>query len=228
MFERFTDRARKVMAMANQEAQYWNHEYIGTEHILLGLVKEGTGVGANVLKTLDVELRQVRLEVERLMTKGKAVSVGRLPQTQRARNVITFAIEEARQLHHNYVGTEHILLGLLREKDGVAARVLINLRLNLEQVRKEVLDLLGAGTQTQAEETAERSAAGEQHRDHPLVVHLVKCLEAYSARMNQAIAAGEREKVDELRSLMRELDAYFERFYNKLAGDSKSSDPHDD
>jgi len=152
MFERFTDRARKVMALANQEAQRFNHEYIGTEHILLGLVKEGSGVGANVLKNLDVDLRKVRLEVERLVKAGpEMVTMGRLPQTPRAKKVIEYAIEEARNLNHNYVGTEHLLLGLLREHDGVAAQVLMNLGLKLEQVREEVLNLLGAGSQSDDE-----------------------------------------------------------------------------
>jgi ATP-dependent Clp protease ATP-binding subunit ClpA len=124
----FTDRARKVMALANQEAQRFNHEYIGTEHILLGLVKEGSGVGANVLKNLDVDLRKVRLEVEKLVKSGPdMVTMGKLPQTPRAKKVIEYAIEEARNLNHNYVGTEHLLLGLLREHDGVAAQVLMNL-----------------------------------------------------------------------------------------------------
>ena len=152
MFERFTDRARKVMALANQEAQRFNHEYIGTEHILLGLVKEGSGVGANVLKNLDVDLRKVRLEVERLVRAGpEMVTMGKLPQTPRAKKVIEYAIEEARNLNHNYVGTEHLLLGLLREHDGVAAQVLMNLNLKLEEVREEVLNLLGAGAEGESE-----------------------------------------------------------------------------
>jgi len=134
------------MALANQEAQRFNHEFIGTEHILLGLVKEGSGVGANVLKNLDVDLRKVRLEVEKLVKSGPdMVTMGKLPQTPRAKKVIEYAIEEARALNHNYVGTEHLLLGLLREQDGVAAQVLMNLGLKLEDVRDEVLNLLGAG-----------------------------------------------------------------------------------
>ena len=134
------------MALANQEAQRFNHEYIGTEHILLGLVKEGSGVGANVLKNLDVDLRKVRLEVEKLVKSGPdMVTMGKLPQTPRAKKVIEYAIEEARSLNHNYVGTEHLLLGLLREHEGVAAQVLMNLGLKLEEVREEVLNLLGAG-----------------------------------------------------------------------------------
>ncbi|MFB0554833.1 MAG: ATP-dependent Clp protease ATP-binding subunit [Phycisphaerae bacterium] len=146
MFERFTDRARKVMALANQEAQRFNHEYIGTEHILLGLVKEGSGVGATVLKNLDVDIKKLRLEVEKLVKSGPdMVTMGKLPQTPRAKKVIEYAIEEARSLNHNYVGTEHILLGLLRESEGIAAQVLMNLGLKLEDVRQEVLNLLGAG-----------------------------------------------------------------------------------
>ena len=150
MFERFTDRARKVMALANQEAQRFNHEYIGTEHILLGLVKEGSGVGANVLKNLEVDLRKVRMEVEKLVKSGPdMVTMGKLPQTPRAKKVIEYAIEEARNLNHNYVGTEHLLLGLLREQDGVAAQVLMNLGIKLEEVREEVLNLLGAGVENE-------------------------------------------------------------------------------
>ena len=146
MFERFTDRARKVMALANQEAQRFNHEYIGTEHILLGLVKEGSGVGATVLKNLDVDIKKLRLEVEKHVKSGPdIVTMGKLPQTPRAKKVIEYAIEEARALNHNYVGTEHILLGLLRETEGIAAQILMDLGLKLEDVRQEVLNLLGAG-----------------------------------------------------------------------------------
>ncbi len=165
MFERFTDRARKVMALANQEAQRFNHEYIGTEHILLGLVKEGSGVGANVLKNLDVDLRKVRLEVEKLVKAGPdVVTMGQLPQTPRAKKVIEFAIEEARNLNHNYVGTEHLLLGLLREQDGVAAQVLMNLGLKLEEVREEVLNLLGAGGESGEEAISGAGAGGETRK----------------------------------------------------------------
>jgi len=168
MYERFTDRARKVMQLANQEAQRFNHEYIGTEHILLGLIKEGSGVAANVLKNLDVDLRKIRLEVEKLVQSGPdMVTMGKLPQTPRAKKVIEYSMEEARSLNHNYVGTEHILLGLLREQEGVAAQVLMNLGLKLEEVREEVLNLLGHGME--GAEGPERAGAGmggggEPHR----------------------------------------------------------------
>ncbi len=160
MYERFTDRARKVMQLANQEAQRFNHEYIGTEHILLGLVKEGSGVAANVLKNLDIDLRKIRLEVEKIVQAGPdMVTMGKLPQTPRAKKVIEYAIEEARNLNHNYVGTEHLLLGLLREQEGVAAQVLINLGLKLEDVREEVLNLLGHNPESGGEGGGERTAA---------------------------------------------------------------------
>jgi len=159
MYERFTDRARKVMQLANQEAQRFNHEYIGTEHILLGLIKEGSGVAANVLKNLDVDLRKIRLEVEKLVQSGPdMVTMGKLPQTPRAKKVIEYSMEEARNLNHNYVGTEHILLGLLREQEGVAAQVLMNLGLKLEEVREEVLNLLGHGME--GGEGSERAGMG--------------------------------------------------------------------
>ena len=148
MFERFTDRARKVMALANQEAQRFNHDVIGTEHILLGLVKEGSGVGATVLKNLEVDIKKLRLEVEKLVKSGPdMVTMGKLPQSPRAKKVIEYAIEEARALNHNYVGTEHILLGILRETEGIAAQVLMSVGLKLEDVRQEVLNLLGAGVE---------------------------------------------------------------------------------
>ncbi|MBI4568023.1 MAG: NDP-hexose 4-ketoreductase, partial [Planctomycetes bacterium] len=145
MFERFTDRARKVMGLARQEAQKLNHEYIGTEHILLGLVQEGSGVAAHVLKRLDVDLNKIRAEIENLVQTGSnMVTMGQLPFTPTAKRVLELSFEEASALSHNYIGTEHLLLGLLKESEGVAAKVLINLGLKLDDVREEVLELLGA------------------------------------------------------------------------------------
>jgi ATP-dependent Clp protease ATP-binding subunit ClpC len=144
MYERFTDRARKVMQLASQQAQRFNHEYIGTEHILLGLIEEGSGVAANVLKNLDIEPRKLRREIEKIIQSGPdMVSMGKLPQTPRAKKVIEYAIEEARELRNNYVGTEHLLLGLVREDEGVAAQVLINLGASLPEIRAQVQQLLG-------------------------------------------------------------------------------------
>ncbi|MCB9898107.1 MAG: ATP-dependent Clp protease ATP-binding subunit [Planctomycetes bacterium] len=145
MFDRFTDRARKVMNLAKSEAQRLNHEYIGTEHILLGLVQEGSGVAANVLRSMGIELKRIRSEVEKLV-KGSAtmVPMGNLPFTPRAKKVLELSLEEASQLGHNYIGTEHLLLGLIKESEGIAARVLTNLNVKLEDVREEVLEFLGA------------------------------------------------------------------------------------
>ena len=151
MYERFTDRARKVMELANQETRRFNHEYIGTEHILLGLIKEGSGVGANVLKNLDIDLRKIRLEVEKIVQPGPdRVTTGKLPMTPRAKKVIEYSIEEARSLNHNYVGTEHLLLGLIREESGVAAEILKRLGLGVAVIRESVLSLLSHHMQSTA------------------------------------------------------------------------------
>jgi ATP-dependent Clp protease ATP-binding subunit ClpC len=157
MFDKFTDRARKVMALAREEAKRFNHEYIGTEHILLGLVKEGSGVAANVLQNLDIDLKKIRLEIEKIVQTGPdLVSVGQLPFTPRVKKVLEYAIEEARAMGHNYIGTEHQLLGLLREQEGVAAQVLLNLGLKLDDVREEVIELLGAESAENVKEKEEK------------------------------------------------------------------------
>lgn len=159
MYERFTDRARKVLQLANQEAQRLNHEYIGTEHILLGLVKEGSGVASNVLKNMDVDLTKIRREVEKLVNQGTdMIAMGKLPQTPRAKRAIEYAMDEARNLGHTYVGTEHLLLGLLREDEGIAAQVLMNLGLRLDSVREEILELIGNG-----KDNSERSSNASQN-----------------------------------------------------------------
>ncbi|MBE7465601.1 MAG: ATP-dependent Clp protease ATP-binding subunit [Planctomycetes bacterium] len=161
MFDRFTDRARKVMSLARQEAERLNHDYIGTEHILLGLVKEGSGVAASVLENLSVDLDKVRMEVEKLVKPAPdVVTMGQLPFTPRAKKVLEYAMDEARALDHNYVGTEHLLLGLLREQEGLAAQVLMNLSLKLEDVRNEVLEFLGASDGRQNKENGGGAAGG--------------------------------------------------------------------
>jgi len=133
------------MGLARQEAQRFNHQYIGTEHILLGLIQEGSGVAATVLRNLEVDPDKIRVEVEKIVEDGQTmVAMGQLPFTPRAKKVLELASEEATNLRHNYIGTEHLLLGLIRENEGVAAQVLMNLNLKLEDVREEVLELLGA------------------------------------------------------------------------------------
>ena len=145
MYKRFTDRARKLMQLANQEAQRLDHEYVGTEHILLGLVNEDSSVAASVLKNLDVDLRSVRIEVEKIVQSGpelvRIALAPPLPLTPRAKKVIKYAREEARNLNNDYVGTEHVLLGLLREEQGVAAQVLRGFGIELANVRKHVVKI---------------------------------------------------------------------------------------
>ncbi|HET6764432.1 MAG TPA: Clp protease N-terminal domain-containing protein, partial [Longimicrobiaceae bacterium] len=141
----FTDRVRKVLAMAREEAIRLQHDYVGTEHILLGLIREGEGVAAAVLNNLQVDLETVQEKVEESVRRGKAtIALGELPYTSRAKKVLEFAMAEARELNHSYVGTEHLLLGLLREEKGIAAEVLGQLGVTLEDARRETLKLLGS------------------------------------------------------------------------------------
>lgn len=143
MLERFTDRARKTMALASQEAQRMNHGYVGTEHILLGLLREGSGFGVKALNNLKLDIKKIRANIEELVKPGKdMVIMGKLPQTPRARKVIEHAIEYARSLHHDYVGTEHIIYGLNEEEEGTAAKVLMKEGVSKSLIDKEVRILL--------------------------------------------------------------------------------------
>jgi ATP-dependent Clp protease ATP-binding subunit ClpA len=146
MFDRLTDRARKVLGLSRQECQRFHHDYIGTEHILLALLLEGSGVAADVLKNLDVDPRKIRKEVERLITPGaSATTMGQIPFTSSARKVLELALEESNNLGHDYIGTEHLFLGLIREEKGIAAQVLRKLNIRLESVLAHVHELLGMG-----------------------------------------------------------------------------------
>jgi ATP-dependent Clp protease ATP-binding subunit ClpC len=142
VFERFTDRARRVVVLAEEEARMLNHNYIGTEHVLLGLIREGEGVAAKVLESLGISLEAVRQQVEEIIGQGQQVPSGHIPFTPRAKKVLELASREAKQLGHNYIGTEHILLGLIREGEGVAAQVLVKLGADLNRVRQQVIQLL--------------------------------------------------------------------------------------
>jgi ATP-dependent Clp protease ATP-binding subunit ClpC len=142
MFERFTDRARRVVVLAQDEARNLGHNYIGTEHILLGLIHEGDGVAAKALQAMDISLGSVRQQVEEIIGRGFGMPSGHIPFTPRAKKVLELSLREALQLGHNYIGTEHILLGLIREGNGVAAQVLVQLGADLDRVRAEVIELL--------------------------------------------------------------------------------------
>ena len=163
MFERFTDRARRVVVLAQEEARMLNHNYIGTEHILLGLIHEGDGVASKALESLDISLESVREQVQEIIGRGQQAPTGHIPFTPRAKKVLELSLREALQLGHNYIGTEHILLGLIREGEGVAAQVLVKLGADLTRVRQQVIQLItgyqgkegqtagvGAGSQTES------------------------------------------------------------------------------
>ena len=146
MYERFTGRAREVMRLANEEAERWNHEYIGTEHMLLGLIKEGSGVGASVLKNMVMDLKRIEQDIEKLVRRGPGkITMNKYPQTPRAKKVIEYAISQALNLNHNYVGTEHLLLGLLQATDSVGAQVLGNQGVTLQIATEQVKQLVEAG-----------------------------------------------------------------------------------
>jgi len=163
MFKRFTDPARRVVVLAQEEARMLNHNYIGTEHILLGLIHEGEGVAAQALKSLDISLEAVRQQVGEIIGHGQAAPIGHIPFTPRAKKVFELSFREALQLGHTYIGTEHILLGLIREGEGVAAQVLQQMGADLGRARREVIRLL-SGDHPAAGETAGAAQSVEAAR----------------------------------------------------------------
>ncbi len=150
MFERFTERARQVVVLAQEEARTLKHNYIGTEHILLGLLREEEGLAARVLESLDITVERVRAQVVRIVGSGEEVTSGQIPFTPRAKKVLELALREALSLGHNYIGTEHILLGLVRENEGVAARILLDFDADSEKIRNEVIRMLSGPWQPPA------------------------------------------------------------------------------
>jgi ATP-dependent Clp protease ATP-binding subunit ClpC len=181
MFERFTEKAIKVIMLAQEEARRLGHNFVGTEQILLGLIGEGTGVAAKVLKSMGVNLKDARIEVEKIIGRGSGFVAVEIPFTPRAKRVLELSLEEARQLGHNYIGTEHLLLGLIREGEGVAARVLENLGVDLSKVRTQVIRMLG--------ETAEVSAGGSNGRTK------TPTLDEFGSNLTQMAADGKLDPV---------------------------------
>src|SRR5438876_1420298 len=171
MHDKFTERVRKVIYLAREEAARLQHDYIGTEHLLLGVIREGEGIAATVLNNLGLDLDRIRQEVENMVSaSGGTMTIGEIPFTPRAKRVLELAVEEARSLGHNYVGTEHLLLGLIREGEGVAAKVLLELGVDRKRVREETLKLLGGTPSAQGgtereEERAETPALNQFGRD---------------------------------------------------------------
>jgi ATP-dependent Clp protease ATP-binding subunit ClpC len=162
VFERFTDRARRVVVLAQEEARLLNHNYIGTEHILLGLIHEGEGVAAKALESLGISLEAVRNQVEEIIGQGGSSPSGHIPFTPRAKKVLELSLREALQLGHNYIGTEHILLGLIREGEGVAAQVLVKLGADLSRVRQQVIQLLSGYSGPGAGGSASGTGSGKE------------------------------------------------------------------
>lgn len=227
MYDKFTDRAVQVLKLANEEAEKLHHQFIGTEHILLALIAEGTGVGANVLKNLNIDLKRIRRHVEQIVagpTETLSGTCGQYPLTPRSKNVIDGAIAEARALQHSYVGTEHLLLGLLREEEGIAALVLMNLGLNLNDAREEVCNLLGLPKHLAKIETGKTIAEPEPTEIlKPEIQHLptyaraivdeFDCqLAAIKVEKEQAIAAQAFENAAQLRDLEVKLTKLRQEF----------------
>ena len=186
MFERFTDRARRVVVLAQEEARMLSHNYIGTEHILLGLIHEGEGVAAKALESLGISLEAVRAQVEEIIGQGQQAPSGHIPFTPRAKKVLELSLREALQLGHNYIGTEHILLGLIREGEGVAAQVLVKLGADLNRVRQQVIQLLSG---FQGKETAAAGAPQEGAPSSSLV------LDQFGRNYTQAAREGKLDPV---------------------------------
>jgi ATP-dependent Clp protease ATP-binding subunit ClpC len=194
MFDRFTERARKVMGFARREAQRFHHEYIGTEHILLGLIQEGQGVAANVLKSMNIDLEKIRREVEKIVKAGPAMEPSvQIPFTPRAKKVVELALEEASNLGHNYIGTEHLLLALLREQEGIAAHVLLALGVRLEEVRDEVIEFLGGPT---SEDGVEDELSGaDEDSPAPRGKSKTPALDAFGRDLTEAASKDELDPV---------------------------------
>jgi ATP-dependent Clp protease ATP-binding subunit ClpC len=184
MFERFSGRARRVIAQAREEARRLDHGYIGTEHILLGLLREGEGVGARALESLGISLDAVRQQVEEIIGRGQQTPSGNIPFTPRAKKVLELSLREAQLLDHNYIGTEHILLGLLGESHGVAAQVLVKLGADQNRVRQQVIELLHGH---QAQEPASAGTAAGELRLLPAVKARLDAVEGRLATVEQRV-----------------------------------------
>ncbi|EFV92489.1 ATPase AAA-2 domain-containing protein [Dietzia cinnamea P4] len=192
MFERFTDRARRVVVLAQEEARMLNHNYIGTEHILLGLIHEGEGVAAKALESLGISLEAVRSQVEEIIGQGQQAPSGHIPFTPRAKKVLELSLREALQLGHNYIGTEHILLGLIREGEGVAAQVLVKLGADLTRVRQQVIQLLSGYQGKEAEASGTPAGTGGRESGTPSSSTV---LDQFGRNLTQAAMEGKLDPV---------------------------------
>jgi len=203
MFDRFTERARKVIILAKEEARRFNHDYIGTEHILLGLIKEGESVASTVLQNLALGLDTIRLEVEKLVQFGPSTVVsGDIPFTPKAKKVIELAMDEARRLGHNYIGTEHLLLGLIKEGEGVASHVLINIGLDLNKVRSEVIKLLGAATPQGAQAPGATGGGAKPKTKTPALDAFGRDLSQYARDSKLDPVVGRKDEIERVTQIL--------------------------
>jgi ATP-dependent Clp protease ATP-binding subunit ClpC len=212
MFERFTDRARRVVVLAQEEARMLSHDYIGTEHILLGLIQEGKGVAAKALESLGISLEAVRQQVEEIIGRGQQAPSGHIPFTPRAKQVLKLALREALELGHNYIGTEHILLGLIHEGEGVAAQVLVRMDADLDTVRQQVIELLH-GYQGEGQTTAAVQRSGKAGRGkRKLLSEIMDRLDSVESRLSaleQRVGTGPdvRDLDQEIKQVRREKES---------------------
>ena len=202
MFERFTDRARRVVVLAQEEARMLSHNYIGTEHILLGLIHQDEGVAAKALESLGISLEVARAQVEEIKGQGQQAPSGRVPFTPRAKKVLELSLREALQLGHNYIGTEHILLGLIREGEGVAAQVLVKLGADLNRVRQQVIQLL-----------SDREGSADPHQPQPAARASSQAMRRYQVEV-QFELFGEGDQ----------LETAVRRTHEALRGQTEASD----
>jgi ATP-dependent Clp protease ATP-binding subunit ClpC len=229
MFERFTDHARRVVVLAQEEARMLNHNYIGTEHILLGLIHEGEGVAAKALESLGISLEAVRSQVEEIIGQGQTAPTGHIPFTPRAKKVLELSLREALQLGHNYIGTEHILLGLIREGEGVAAQVLQKLGASLAVVRQVVIDLLGGRPAPDIAETSGESLS-DASRVEELALEEAAALGDEEVRPEHRRLAWLRIQMERLTAALSRMQELYEgqRLWSRRNRDQPGDEPSED
>src|SRR5207248_9366658 len=201
MFERFTERARQVVVLAQDEARALKHNYIGTEHILLGLLREEEGLAARVLESLDITVEEVRAQVARIVGQGDEVTTGQIPFTPRAKKVLELALREALSLGHNYIGTEHILLGLVRENEGVAARILLDFDADAEKIRNEIIRMLSGPGRRQGG-GAGGAGAGEKSKSSKLLDQFGRNLTKQSQEGKLDPVVGRQTEIERLMQIL--------------------------
>jgi ATP-dependent Clp protease ATP-binding subunit ClpC len=208
VFERFTERARQVVVLAQDEARALKHNYNGTEHILLGLLREEEGLAARVLESLDITVEEVRAQVARIVGQGDAVTTGHIPFTPRAKKVLELALREALSLGHNYIGTEHILLGLVRENEGVAARILLDFDADAEKIRNEIIRMLsGPGRRSGSSggggsQPAAAGAAGEAKKSSKLLDQFGRNLTKLAAEGKLDPVVGRQNEIERVMQIL--------------------------